>query len=328
MFGLALFVPLMKLSSLDLNLLLAFDTLSSERSVTRAAAKLHVSQPAMSGALARLRAHFRDPLFVRQAGQMRPTVRAQQLARPIADAIAALREALEPEARFRPEASTRSFAIAANDYVEAIHFGRLMSAVQREAPGVSLRAIRPPQAFWPPEDWLREGAVDLALGMFAPELRPRADLLSQPLARDRLVAVLRARHPRVRRRLDLRTFLEIPQIRIVYPGEVRTGLLDSELASRGLERRVALTVANLTSVPAIVAGSDLLGVAPERLARAWARGHALRIFDLPIPVPELPLTMVWHATRQNDPGHRWIRERVARELGAATTRAHPGRPRR
>src|SRR5262249_14584356 len=114
-------------------LLLAFDTIASEGSVTRAAAKMHVSQPAMSGALARLRAHFRDPLFVRQGGQMRATVRAQQLARPIAEAVATLREALEPEARFRPETSTRSIVIAANDYVEAIHFGRLMSAVQREA---------------------------------------------------------------------------------------------------------------------------------------------------------------------------------------------------
>lgn len=308
----------MKLSALDLNLLLAFDVLGSEGNVTRAAAKLHVSQPAMSGALARLRAHFRDPLFVRQGGQMRPTMRAQQLARPIADAIAALREALEPEARFRPETSTRSFLIAANDYVEAIHFGSLMTAVQREAPGVSIRAVRSPQVFRPPEAMLRDGAVDLALGLFAPEVRPRADLLAQPLAHDRIVAVLRASHPMARRRLDLRTFLRIPQIRVIYPGDARAGLLDAVLASRGLERRVALTVANLTSVPAIVAESDLLGAAPERLARAWARGHALRILDLPFQIPELPLTMVWHASRQSDPGQRWIRDVIARDLSAVT----------
>lgn len=315
MFGWAVSVLSMKLSALDLNLLVAFDTLASEGSVTRAATKLHVSQPALSGALARLRAHFGDPLFVRQGGGMRPTVRAQQLARPIADAIAALREALEPEARFRAGTSTRSFLIAANDYVEAMHFGRLMSAVLREAPGVALRAIRPPQAFWPPEDALREGAVDLALGLFATKIGPRPEFLAQPLARDRIVAVLRARHPKARRRLDVRTFLRIPQIRIIYPDDVHTGFLDTVLASRGLERRVGLTVSNLTSVPAIVAGSDLLGLAPEPLARAWAKGHALRIFDLPIAVPELPLTMVWHATRQGDPAQRWIRDLIARELG-------------
>lgn len=305
----------MKLSALDLNLLVAFDALASEGSVTRAAAKLNLSQPAMSGALARLRAYFGDPLFVRRGGEMRPTAHAQQLARPIADALGALREALEPEARFRPELSTRSFRIAANDYVEAVHFGRLMNAVQREAPGVSIRVLRPAQVFRPPEDLLREGAVDLALGLFAPEVRPRADLLAQPLGLDRIVAVLRARHPAAKRRLDLRTFVKLPQIGIIYPGEARAGLIDSVLASRGLERRVALTVAHLMSVPGIVLGSDLLGLAPARLAERWVKGHALRIFELPIDMPELPFTMVWHASRQSDPGQRWIRDLIARELG-------------
>ena len=306
----------MKLSALDLNLLIAFDTLAREGSVTRAAAKLHMSQPALSGALARLRAHFGDPLFIRQGGQMRPTVRAQQLARPIGDAIAALRDALEPGASFRPETSNRSFTIAATDYVEAIHLGRLMSAVQREAPDVSLRTVRPPQMFWPPDEVLREGAVDLALGLFAAEVRPRPDLLFEPLAPERVVAIVRRGHPRVKQRLDIRTFIRIPHIRIIYPEDVRSGFLDSVLAGRGLQRRVPLTVANLSSVPGIVAESDLLGVAPERLARAWATGHALRIFDLPVPIPELPLTMVWHASRQSDPGQRWLRELIARELGA------------
>src|SRR5262245_16015296 len=308
----------MKLSALDLNLLLAFDALVNERSVTRAAEKLHVSQPAMSGALARLRAHFRDPLFVRQGGQMRPTARAQRLARPIADAMAALREALEPEARFRAERSTRSFVIAASDYVEVAHLGGLMSAVQREAPDVSLRSVRPPQALRPAEDLLRAGAADLALGLFAPAVGPRAEFLAQPLARDRIVALVRARHPRVRGRLDLRTFLRIPHIRVIYPGDVRTGFFDSLLASRGHERRVALTVANLSSVPAIVVDSDLMGLAPERLARAWARAHELRILEVPIAVPDLPITMVWHVSRESDPGQRWLRELIARELGGPT----------
>jgi len=313
----------MKLSALDLNLLLAFDTLASEGSVTRAAAKLDMSQPALSGALARLRHHLGDPLFVREGGKMRPTPRARQLARPIAEAIATLREALEPEARFRPETSTRSFVIAATDYVEAVHFGRLMRVLQREAPGASLRAVRPPQALWPPVDALREGSVDLALGLFAPEVRPRQDQLAQRLAHERIVAVVRARHPGVGRRLDLRTFVEIPHIRIIYPNDGHTGVVDTALASRGLERRVALTVANLTTVPPIVAGSDLLGLAPERLARAWARAFALRIFDLPIAIPDLPLTMVWHETRRNDPVQRWLRDLIARELSDAP----PGRRR-
>src|SRR5262249_61785753 len=109
----------------------------------------------------------------------------------------------------------------------------------------------------------------------------------------------------------------IPQARLLYPNEGQTGVVDTALASRGLERRVALTVANLTPVPPIVASSDLLGLAPERLARAWARAFPLRIFDLPIAVPDLPLTMVWHETRRNDPAQRWLRDRVAHELSDA-----------
>jgi len=317
MIGSALSALPMKLSTLDLNLLVAFDTLASEGSVTRAAVKLHVSQPALSGALGRLRTHFRDPLFVRQGGRMRPTARAQQLARPIAEAIATLREAIEPEARFRAGTSTRAFAIAANDYVEAVHLGRLMGAIQRAAPGVVVRTLRPPQLFRPPEDLLRDGAVDLALGLFAPEIRPRPELLAQPLALDRIVAVLRSRHPQVRRRLDVRTFLAIPHISVIYPGEARAGFFDSVLASRGLERRVALTVAHWTSVPAVVADSDLLGLVPERLARTWERGYGLRVHELPVQVPELPFTLVWHASRQGDPAQRWLRELIVRELGSA-----------
>ena len=306
----------MKLSTLDLNLLVAFDMLASEGSVTRAATKLHVSQPALSGALSRLRTHFRDPLFVRQGGRMRPTARAQQLARPIAEAIATLREAIEPEARFRAETSTRAFAIAANDYVEAVHVGRLLAAVQRVAPGVTVRTVRPPQAFRPPEDLLRDGVVDMALGLFAPEIRPRAELLAQPLARDRIVALLRARHPKAGRRLDVKTFLAVPHISVIYPGEAQAGFFDSVLASRGLERRVALTVAHWTSVPALVADSDLLGLVPERLARTWERGYGLRVHELPVQVPELPFTLVWHASRQGDPAQRWLRELIVRELSS------------
>jgi DNA-binding transcriptional LysR family regulator len=246
---------------------------------------------------------------------MRPTPRAQQLARPIAEAIATLRTAIEPETRFRAGTSTRAFTIAASDYVEAIHLGPLMRALHREAPRVTVRSVRPLHVFRPPEDLLRDGAVDLALGLFPLEVRPRTDLLAQTLAHDRIVAVVRARHPRAGARLDLRTFLGIPHIRITYPGEARAGFIDSVLASRGLERRVALTVATLMSVPAIVADSDLLGVVPERLARVWAKTHRLRLHDVPVPLPELPFAMVWHSSRQGDPGQRWMRELVARELG-------------
>ncbi|HET9232826.1 MAG TPA: LysR family transcriptional regulator [Candidatus Eisenbacteria bacterium] len=310
----------MNLESIDLNLLLAFDALATESSVTRAAAKLNMSQPAMSGALARLRQHFEDPLFVRTRGQMRATPRARQLSRPIASAIATLREALESEARFRPDASKRTFVISATDYVEALHLGKIVNAVRREGPRMSLRTVRPPQAFLPPDEPLRAKEVDLALGLFPADVRPRRELLAKVLTQDRIVGVVRVRHPRVGRALTLEAMVKLPQIRILFPGDVGVGLVDTLLTSMGRQRDVALTIASLVAVPSIVANSDLLGFAPEQLARAWMGTGTIRIVKLPITMPDLPLTMVWHESRQADPAQTWLREVIARECGGAQTR--------
>jgi DNA-binding transcriptional LysR family regulator len=305
----------MKLDSIDLNLLLAFDVLATERNVTRAAARLNVSQPAMSGSLSRLRALFGDRLFVRAAGEMQPTPRARQLVAPISEAIARLREALEPGARFEARHSTHEFTIGATDYVEALLIGPLMRAVHAEAPGVALRTIRPEYVFAPPTESLLSGEMDVALGLFRDAIQPRSELLAQPLYQERMVAIVRARRPGIGRKLTLRQFVQLPQIRILYPGDARSGMIDSLLKSRGHERNVALTVTNFVPVPAIVEKSDLLGIAPERLAREWARSGALRILELPIAMAAMPLTMVWHERRRHDAGLAWLRGVMAGALG-------------
>ena len=304
----------MKLRSLDLNLLLAFDALAEEHNVTRAAARLGVSQPAMSGALSRLRLAFGDPLFVRTRGQMRPTPRARALAAPIGAALTRLREAIEPGPGFRPQTARNEFRIAATDYVEALVLGPLLTALRREAPGVSLRSIRPTRVFAPPEEALRSGEVDLALGLFGAPVSPTPDLRSATLFRDRMMAVVRADHPGVGARLTLKKFITLPQIRILYPGDEHSGLVDSVLGSRGLERRVALTVSNLVPVPAIVARTDLVGLAPERLAREWARRRAIRILDVPIPLPPMALAIVWEERRGSQPANEWLRGAIIRAI--------------
>jgi DNA-binding transcriptional LysR family regulator len=306
----------MKLHSFDLNLLLAFDALAEEQNVTRAAARLGLSQPAMSGALARLRLLFGDPLFVRARGRMDPTPRARQLAAPVGAAIARLRDAIEPGPGFSAATARQEFRISASDYVEALGMGPLVSAILREAPHASVRSVRPARVFTPPEDALRAGDVDLALGLFGSPASPATDLRSTSLLRDRMVGVVRARHPGVGARLTLKRFLALPQIRILYPGDEHSGLVDSILGSRGLTRRVALTVSNLVPVPSIVARSDLLGVAPERLAREWARARPLRILDLPVPLPAVSLTMVWEERRGGLAANEWLRGAVTRALSA------------
>ena len=213
----------MKLESLDLNLLLVFDALATERSVTQAAAKVGLSQPALSNALARLRALFRDPLFERSAGQMQPTPRARQLLVPFSEAISKLREALETQAAFRPDASDREFLIATNDYVDSLLLPRVVQRLQRDAPSIALRTVRTDYLFLPPVERLQSGEIDLALGFFGETPRPNPGLLSRRLLTGRLVCILSTTHPRAGRKLSLRTFVETPHVRVMYPGNGAPG---------------------------------------------------------------------------------------------------------
>jgi len=308
----------MKLESLDLNLLLVFDALATERSVTQAAAKVGLSQPALSNALARLRALFRDPLFERSAGQMQPTPRARQLLVPFSEAISKMREALEPQAAFRPDASDREFLIATNDYVDSLLVPRVVQRLQRDAPSIALRTVRTDYLFLPPVERLQSGEIDLALGFFGETPRPNPGLLSRRLLTGRLVCILSTTHPRAGRQLSLRTFVETPHVRVMYPGTERQGSIDTILHSRGLSRRIAVTVPHYLTIPAIVAKSNLLGVVPEAMARRAARSLRLKIFDPPIALPDITIMMIWNERAQFDHAHRWFRECVATASEALT----------
>ena len=308
----------MKLESLDLNLLLVFDALATERSVTRAAAKVGLSQPALSNALARLRALFRDPLFERSAGQMQPTPRARQLLAPLSEAISKLREAFETQAAFRPDASDREFLIATNDYVDSLLLPRVVQRLQRDAPSIALRTVRTDYLFLPPVERLQSGELDLALGFFGETPRPNPGLLSRRLITGRLVCILRTTHPRAGRQLSLRTFVETPHVRVMYPGNERQGSIDTILRSRGLSRRIAVTVPHYLTIPAMVAKSNLLGVVPEQMARRAARSLRLKIFDPPIALPDITVMMIWTERAQFDRAHRWFRECIVAASQALT----------
>jgi DNA-binding transcriptional LysR family regulator len=301
----------MKLESLDLNLLLVFDALATERSVTQAAAKIGLSQPALSNALARLRTLFGDPLFERTGGQMQPTPRSRQLLAPFSEAIAKLREALETQTAFRPEASEREFLIETNDYAESLLLAPVVQRLQRDAPSVAVRTVRTDYLFIPPVDGLQSGELDLAIGFFGDTPRSHSGLLIKRLLSGRLVCILRLAHPRANRKFTLRTFAEIPHVRVLYPRNEHLGSIDAILRSRGLSRRIAVTVPHYLAIPAIVAKSNLLGVVPERLARREARALRLKIFDPPIALPDITIMMTWHERLQFDRAHSWFRDCIS-----------------
>ncbi|MGE5234412.1 MAG: LysR family transcriptional regulator [Acidobacteriota bacterium] len=306
----------MKIEAVDLNLLVVFDALYAERSVTRAAARVGRSQPAVSGALARLRRLFGDPLFQRAPHGVRPTPRAEALAGPIGEALHQARLAIEGPARFDPRTAERTFLLAGSDYADLLLVPAVLAELSARAPRAALAAQRSEFLFEPPVAALQSGTVDAAVGFFPAQYAPQTGLRGATLWPERFVGVLRRGHPAARRRLDVRGLLALGHLRVAYSGGPATSMLDAVLAARGKRRRVVATVPHLAAVPDLVAATDLLGFLPERLARRAARGLALAVVALPVDLPATPFTLVWHERSEHDPAQVWLRA-VVREAASA-----------
>ena len=298
----------MNLYDIDLNLLVAFEALIEEGSVTAAAERIGLSQPAMSNVLARLRKLFGDPLLVRTPEGMAPTPRAQELAEPIHLALSAIQQALQPQAQFIPARSQHTFTLATTDYAELVLLPRLMERLATEAPGANLN-VRPVGARVPKVE-LESGRVDFALGLFR-EVPPGVH--AQTLFHERFVCLVQADHPDVRKKLSLKQFVTLQHVRLSSRGAV-PGLVDEALASHGLQRRVALWVPHFLIIPIVVAQTQLIATLSERVARFFAHLLPVRVLSPPVDLPPYTLTQVWHERTHHDPAHEWLRG-VLTELG-------------
>jgi DNA-binding transcriptional LysR family regulator len=291
------------IAAFDLNLLVAFDALWTERHVTRAARRIGLTQPALSHALGRLRAQLDDPLFQRTPRGLVPTGRAQLLAPAIGEALALVRRAVETPARFDPATLTRTFTIGTSDYGELVILPELAARLGREAPGVRL-AVRPLVTMGERE--LLSGAHDLVLGVPHPE---GAGLRNEPLFEDRFASLLRAGHPAARRPLTLERFVALPHVLVSPTGE-GDSVVDVALRARKLTRRVVLRIPHFLSAPLVVASSDAIITLPERVALAVARQHRLVVRTPPLPLPGISFSSFWHTRNDGDPAHQWLRELV------------------
>lgn len=287
-----------ELSSIDLNLLVVLDELLQTRSVTRTAARLELSQPAVSNALARLRRRLGDPLLVRTSHGMTPTTRAAELQKPLREAMRMLSRELFARESFNATTSTRRFSIAATDYVQFLLLPGLISAMEKRAPGVSLRVI--PVAGRFPWSELESGELDLAIGR-APKMP--VGLRRRPLFTDRIVCMTRREHPA--RSLDLEGYLALEHIDAL-PIEA-PGLADIYLERIGRRRRVKFTVPHFLVPPFVVQETDCCFTLSERLGRPLARLLRAQIHELPFPAPEFTVHAYWHERQQSDDGHRWLR---------------------
>jgi len=298
------------LSGLDLNLLVVFDVLLAERSVTRAAKRLGVSQPAVSNALARLRIALGDRLLVRTAEGMVPTSRALALQRQFSDALDRIASALGDGGSFEPRTAKRTFVLAATDYVQFVLLGPIVRAIRRDAPNVVLRVLAPVKHF--PWNELGGGSIDLVIGGARTRDVPKG-LHRRWIFRDHVVCILRKDHPADAEPLTLERYLALDHVEALPVGTV--GLADEVLAGLGRERKLVLTVPNFLVAPFVVMQSDCCFALARRIAEPLARLLPLSVQPLPFEMPGVTIGAFWHDRVHEDPAHKWLRRLVSETAG-------------
>ena len=293
-------------TNFDLHLLRCFEALLSERSVSRAAIKLGLSQPAMSHALARLRRLFDDPLLARGRGGMTPTGRALALEPQVREALSAAYRLVEKRSAFDPRDSQQEFTVMTAEYVEYLLLPRLIARLNDEAPSVrvTFRSAQPDRAL----EWLERGDLDFRLGWW-PESAPA--LRAKRLMRDPLVCIARLDHPAIRGAITEEQFIRTPQvIQSERMGSARRAI-EQAVLSRHRQLQIRFKVQDALALCNTVAHSDLIGTLPERFARALATKFPLQVLPIPMAVAEIRQAMYWHERTHNEPSHQWFRRLVA-----------------
>ena len=295
------------LHKLDLNLLLTLNALLIERNVTRAAQRLHLSQPSVSVQLGKLRAAFDDPLLLPGPRGMLPTARALGLLAPLQAALAQLEQVLQPEAAFDPLTAEVEWKLAAADATEYAILLPLLPTLRAQAPGSRMAVFDAVPSRMASQ--LESGLVDL--GFLAQEEAPPA-LRHRVLFSEHYVLAGRIDHPALQTAPDLDRFCALEFV-VVSPngGGYRTAV-DSALAQLGRTRTVVLSVPHFLFVPPLLAASDMVALLPSRLLKNAL--SSLRTWEPPLAIPDYEMVMVWHERMHLDPGHRWLREQVMAAL--------------
>jgi DNA-binding transcriptional LysR family regulator len=291
---------------MDLNLLAYFDALIAEGQVSRAAERVNLSQPAMSLALKRLRELFDDPLLVRTSSGMVPTSRARELIGPVREILRRSEDLQRPRGYFVPAEASASFTLISTDYVSLLLIPPLARQLEKLAPRSQLvaRAVDPEQLKY----LFESGQVDIGVGYC---VNPPGELRIRPAFEEHLVCIARAEHPTVQGdQLTLQQFTVNPHIQI-RPGDMRYAvLLDRALSSHGVEARIGAVVHDFMLAPEIVASTDMIAVVPERMARRYGQSLGLQILPLPVEVPPLIFSMIWHERTHREPLYQWLRDLV------------------
>lgn len=299
----------MELSRINLNLLTALYQLLEQRSVTRAASALNLTQPAVSRSLAQLRELFDDPLLVRVGNKMCLTPRAEELHHQLLPVLQQLDSFFAP-GHFNADSFHGRFNIAVTDYIAEHILPPLVGELTRQVPGLRLYFH-----LWEPAMMadLREGRLDLAACVLdeVPD-----DIHGREVATDRYTCVMRRDHPLAGNPPDLAAYIDADHISISAGGD-KNRAVDEALAGMGLKRRIQVRVPFIQAALAFAANSQALLTLPEHMAQALAPSYGLRVHPLPLELPPLRYFLLWHRRQQHDPAHRFLREQLFAPLASS-----------
>jgi LysR family transcriptional activator of mexEF-oprN operon len=299
------------LRGVDLNLLVTLLVLLRERSVSKAAQCLHLGQPAVSGALGRLRELFHDDLLVRAPGGMQPTPRGLELQAQLLPVLAEMQAVVLQTPTFDAAKSERRFTIGVMDWVNAWLLPGLLARLAAQAPQVRLAVLATDRFRF--ADMLQQEEIDLAVGPFSTGLRWQR---SEVLATVPYCCVARTGVIGGTGKLSLKQFAALPHVMVTYRGATR-GIVDEALALRGMERRVVCTVPGFSSVPPVLREMPAIATVPRVIADSWRREYGLEVAELPVALPATHVALVRHQSRDNDPAVQWLGNLIK-------SVAHPG----
>jgi DNA-binding transcriptional LysR family regulator len=306
----------MQISAVDLNLAVVLRALLDERSVSRAARQLGLSQSATSHALSRLRALVQDPLFVRTRTGIVPTARAEGMADAVRSSVATLEATFFASPPFDPRTLERTFLLRPSDYVEYLLVPRLLERLAKTAPKVGLfaRAV-----VTEPTVALEQGQLDLLIQPTRSGEQTDGFHMEE-LWEERLVGIARRGHPLTRGRVTLQRFAAASHV-LVSPRGQPGGMVDDVLKRHGVPRRIAFTTPSFLVAPQVVATTDLVMILPGRIAAALAGQLGLATFEPPLEVPGFRMAMFWHDRHDSDPAHSFIRREIAQVVDALPSSA-------
>ena len=292
----------MHFRGLDLNLLVALDSLITERSISRTGEKIHLSQPATSGALARLREYFKDDLLVPVGRKMVLTPLAEELAEPVRQLLLQTDAIIHRNPAFLPATSARAFRLVMSDYVATTLMSRALPEIQRQAPRITIQVLVPGTR----TDWIERGEVDL---MIMPHQYLSSNHPSDPLFEDDFVCIAWAGNTAIRgRSISLRDYLQLGHVVVRFGEQQEVPAFEEKFMEHFSEsRRIEVVTTGFTLVPPLVIGTTRIATVHRRLAEFSAQHLPLKILKPPIEMPSMVESVQWHTFRDADPGLRWLR---------------------